>query len=490
MNFNKKLSYILFILIQVCLILKANATIDLKNNENIKLLEVQNKTVEPESSITGVYEIINTTNQEWLIRTGCWREVEVQIIQGGLIVEQQVFSWSDVSKTLICHEISDKRSFLFPINFPQGDIILKIIARKPLEGSYPKNYDISIGTKTYFLTINQNNLFSIMIITIPIVLAFGLFNLILFFFMKDRSYLMYFFVQVSFIGICLATYAYLPFPMEIIFGIIIPVRLLFTACYMLFMILFLNTAQTEPLLHKIFLILIKFTSILFLLSSILLVNMQSTFFKWIETFTIYIFPAITIALMIFLIVKRILKKDKLAYGFGTVMILFCLFALGAYLLQMGILPASKWQYNRISFIMIIESVAFSIVLGYRFRYLKIQLDQSIIDVYSSTYQNELIKSELQNSVHNNFDLNQDWSQVQTKFELLHSDFIKKLKEEHPSLTLTDIKICILLKMNLSPKEIASFLNIQPRSIVQANYRMKKKMKLSSEVVIGDYIRSL
>ncbi len=72
--------------------------------------------------------------------------------------------------------------------------------------------------------------------------------------------------------------------------------------------------------------------------------------------------------------------------------------------------------------MIFGSIAFFIVLGYRLRYLKKQLDQSLLDIDLSEAQTKLMKAELHDSLNDNFDLEQDWSQFQIKFELLDKGF--------------------------------------------------------------------
>jgi len=490
MKFNKHVSYIIFFLFQLCFTLSANANIDLETNEVFKLIEIQNDSVETKDSVIAVFEIRNTTNHKWLIRTSCWREVEIQITQGDSLVNQDVFSWNNQSSALICHELSAKRSLLFPLTLPQGNMTLKIIAKNPLEANIPKSFNISIGTQTYFTENNQETLFSVVIITIPILLTFGLFNLIFFFVLRDRSYLMYCFVQISFVFIYLVAHGYIPLPFSMVFHLLTSAKLLFIAAYTFFTVVFFNTFKTEPWLHRILLIYVFFTLFLFLLSIALLGYTETVVYNWIIFYTIYLSIGITAILLLSLIVKRVLKKDKLAYSFGAVMLLFCLFAIGSALLQTNVVSELKGHHNGVSLVMIIESISFTIILAYRFKYLKNQLHKSIIEVQSTVIDNNLIKSELHHSINENFDFEQDWAQVQIKFELLHRGFIERLEKEYSNLSLTDVKMCILMKMNLSPKEIASFLNIQPRSITQANYRMKKKMKLSSDVVIGNHIRSL
>ena len=64
------------------------------------------------------------------------------------------------------------------------------------------------------------------------------------------------------------------------------------------------------------------------------------------------------------------------------------------------------------------------------------------------------------------------------FDILNDSFIQKLKELCPSLTFDELKVCALLKMNLTSKEIAGKLNLSIRGIETKRYRIRKKLKLN------------
>ena len=66
--------------------------------------------------------------------------------------------------------------------------------------------------------------------------------------------------------------------------------------------------------------------------------------------------------------------------------------------------------------------------------------------------------------------------------LRHHDhnFLKQLNRRYHSLSPNDLKICLLLRMNLSTKEIAVLLGISPESANKARYRLRKKMGLSQD----------
>lgn len=71
----------------------------------------------------------------------------------------------------------------------------------------------------------------------------------------------------------------------------------------------------------------------------------------------------------------------------------------------------------------------------------------------------------------------EWSLFQNNFDLIHENFFRNLKEKYPSLTPTDLKLCSLLRLNYSSKEIADMLNISIRGVEAARYRLRKKLNL-------------
>ncbi|MCV9385212.1 FGGY family carbohydrate kinase [Reichenbachiella ulvae] len=85
------------------------------------------------------------------------------------------------------------------------------------------------------------------------------------------------------------------------------------------------------------------------------------------------------------------------------------------------------------------------------------------------------------------DKNKDWENFEEKFNLLHSDFFKKLKEDHPKLSVAEAKLCMLLKMKLSTKEIANQLNLSVRGVETRRYRLRKKLQLPKEIELENYV---
>jgi Bacterial regulatory proteins, luxR family. len=81
----------------------------------------------------------------------------------------------------------------------------------------------------------------------------------------------------------------------------------------------------------------------------------------------------------------------------------------------------------------------------------------------------------------------EWNVFQENFDLIHENFFRKLKERYPSLTPSDLKLCTLLRLNYSSKEIAKMLHISIRGVEAARYRLRKKLHLSETENLVDFM---
>jgi DNA-binding CsgD family transcriptional regulator len=81
----------------------------------------------------------------------------------------------------------------------------------------------------------------------------------------------------------------------------------------------------------------------------------------------------------------------------------------------------------------------------------------------------------------------DWNQFALHFDQLHNNFLNTLKQKFPHLSQNDLKTCAYLKMNLSSKEIAQLLGITIRGVEVSRYRLRKKLQITSEVNLFDYL---
>ncbi len=84
-------------------------------------------------------------------------------------------------------------------------------------------------------------------------------------------------------------------------------------------------------------------------------------------------------------------------------------------------------------------------------------------------------------------MDKEWENFTKHFDKVHSDFVVELKEKHPAISPNELKLCAYLRMNLSTKEIAQLMNISVRGVEISRYRLRKKLGISSETNLFDYL---
>lgn len=81
-------------------------------------------------------------------------------------------------------------------------------------------------------------------------------------------------------------------------------------------------------------------------------------------------------------------------------------------------------------------------------------------------------------------------QFEAQFDILHNNFMHKLEQKHPELALNERKMCAFLKMELPSKEIAPLMNISVRGVETMRYRLRKKLNLTRDESLLDYLKSI
>ena len=104
-----------------------------------------------------------------------------------------------------------------------------------------------------------------------------------------------------------------------------------------------------------------------------------------------------------------------------------------------------------------------------------------------TGNNDAKKSKIYDIIDQNLSDKNDWKMFSAHFDEAHSNFLRKLKQDNELLTPNDLQLCAFLKMNLSSKEIASLLNISPRSVEVKRYRLRKKLNLEHDENLVEHL---
>jgi DNA-binding CsgD family transcriptional regulator len=93
-------------------------------------------------------------------------------------------------------------------------------------------------------------------------------------------------------------------------------------------------------------------------------------------------------------------------------------------------------------------------------------------------------------INQNLRMDKNSAEQQSILTQVNSSFFNALQNQaNHTLTRLDLKYCAYILMGLDTKEIASRLNVEPKSIRMARYRLKQKLKLPRDLNLDIAIRS-
>lgn len=90
----------------------------------------------------------------------------------------------------------------------------------------------------------------------------------------------------------------------------------------------------------------------------------------------------------------------------------------------------------------------------------------------------------------NLNTDTQWEEFQYYFEKVHPDFYRRLEAAHPGLTANDRRLCALISLGLSTKEIASLTFREVRSVESSRNRLRKKLEIETDKGLFEYMRGL
>ncbi|MGY6649439.1 tetratricopeptide repeat protein [Wenyingzhuangia sp. IMCC45574] len=83
-----------------------------------------------------------------------------------------------------------------------------------------------------------------------------------------------------------------------------------------------------------------------------------------------------------------------------------------------------------------------------------------------------------------------WEEFETRFVQVNSSFYKSLGKKHSDLSRNELKLCALVKLNFSTKEMSQLLGVSADSVNKARYRLRKKLGLQRDDNLVSYINSI
>ncbi len=84
----------------------------------------------------------------------------------------------------------------------------------------------------------------------------------------------------------------------------------------------------------------------------------------------------------------------------------------------------------------------------------------------------------------------NWDNFMLHFEKIHPGFFNRLRAKFPSLTTKDLRLCSYLRLQLATKEIAGLMNITPQSAEISRVRLRKKLRLSRNDRLTEFIAGI
>ena len=114
-----------------------------------------------------------------------------------------------------------------------------------------------------------------------------------------------------------------------------------------------------------------------------------------------------------------------------------------------------------------------------------KIEASINEGVSKRDLNRILKT-----IDENITEGDSWDQFAYHFDQVHGGYLQKLAKSNIKLSPREIKLAAFLRMNMSSKEISNLMNITVRGVELARYRLRKKLKLSRDQNLVEYLIDL
>jgi tetratricopeptide (TPR) repeat protein len=84
---------------------------------------------------------------------------------------------------------------------------------------------------------------------------------------------------------------------------------------------------------------------------------------------------------------------------------------------------------------------------------------------------------------------EDWEEFKGIFDSVHQGMLDRLLRSYANLSLAEQRLFLLMKLELSTKEIANILGVSPDSVKKGRYRLKKKIGVDEETSLQVFVIS-
>jgi PAS domain S-box-containing protein len=83
-----------------------------------------------------------------------------------------------------------------------------------------------------------------------------------------------------------------------------------------------------------------------------------------------------------------------------------------------------------------------------------------------------------------------WNEFESRFENVHESFYINLSKLYPCLSPGEKRLCALLRLNLTSKDIATLIYQNPQSVDMARYRLRKKLNLKQDENLNEFLTNI
>ncbi len=110
-----------------------------------------------------------------------------------------------------------------------------------------------------------------------------------------------------------------------------------------------------------------------------------------------------------------------------------------------------------------------------------KLKNVIINIENNSFSQA--KSEIQNLISSLSAINSITDRIESKFP----EFATSLRNVHPELSPSELRYCLLTRLNMNLKETANILNVSPNTVKVTRSKLKKKMNVPSSISLKGYL---
>lgn len=117
------------------------------------------------------------------------------------------------------------------------------------------------------------------------------------------------------------------------------------------------------------------------------------------------------------------------------------------------------------------------------------LEQKVRELDGSPGSSRLAES-LQAELRRTWDEGGQWQVFEERFRQVHPEFVRTLLARYPDLTPTEVKVCALMSINITTKEIADILYTSVRTVEGHRRFIRRKLGLDREANLSTFLAAL